>query len=988
MHTMFDINDQHFNIEGNVDCNYYLPDEFHLHLPESNSDISHLSLLHVNSRSLQKNHDNLTHLLSTVQFDFSVIGVTETWLSEKSPDLVDIDGFQLIRADRKTGRGGGVGFYINHTLVPKIRNDLTFTLSNAEILSIEFDVAHHNSVIVCVIYRPPNSNMELFFEDLEILLEKINVSKKACCLMGDFNIDLVQENDSSSTFRNILLSNSFYNTIDKPTRITSQTASLIDNIFINIHRDTLRSGIFYADVSDHLPIFLIVSDLFPNKHHVPTKITKRKITSQSLNEFKIDLTSEDWTDVLSCHDTDNAYELFWKKFSFYFDKNCPIIEIDAKKQRKKHPWITNGILRSIKKRNKLYKAYLCNKSDAECFEKYKRYRNNLTTIIRESRKLHFHHQFEKAKNNCNSTWKVIKEILNKRNTCKINKFNFKDVSYETPKEIAEKFNEYFAGVGPNQAKKINRRGTDFTKFINNLFHKTIFLHSVDNNEILKITKSLKNSYATGHDEISTNLLKKIIKPILTPLCHIFNLSLVNGVFPNSFKIAKVVPIYKKGDPMDITNYRPISILPCFSKLLEKIVHSRVDSFFSRNNLFNPDQYGFRKSHSTDAAILKLYDRVSGALADHEHVIGVFMDLSKAFDTLDHKILLSKLQHYGVRGIALDWFSSYLSSRYQYTVHESCISQMLPLTCGVPQGSILGPLLFLIYINDLVNVSDSLQYILFADDTNIFCSHADYDTLIEKLNAELPKLSLWFRSNMLCLNVSKTNFIHFMSCKRVNNEEENKILFIDDIAIEQKTCTKFLGVVINENFNWQDHVKHISTPIARNIGIIRKLRHFVPKKSLFLLYNSLVLPYISYCNIVWANSPGSTNSILLLQKKAIRLCAGSSYRAHTDPIFYEHKILKISDLHFLQTAIFMFRHNLNRLPSYFMTMFHLNRQIHSYNTRYASNIHLNNPRTLLAQKSIRHSGPDVWNSLSLDIRSSSTVESFKTSVKNMLITRYK
>ena len=191
--------------------------------------------------------------------------------------------------------------------------------------------------------------------------------------------------------------------------------------------------------------------------------------------------------------------------------------------------------------------------------------------------------------------------------------------------------------------------------------------------------------------------------------------------------------------------------PSLSKVLERIVHKRVYDFLVRNDLLNSDQFGFRKSHSTADALLKLYDRVSSALGNHKYVIGVFMDLSKAFDTLDHSILLSKLQHYGIRGLALDWFTSYLSDWFQYTVYDSCSSSLLPLTCGVPQGSILGPLLFLIYVNDLVKASDSLEYILFADDTNVFCSHTDYNTLIANLNIELPKLSFWFRSNMLSLN---------------------------------------------------------------------------------------------------------------------------------------------------------------------------------------------------------------------------------------------
>ena len=271
-----------------------------------------------------------------------------------------------------------------------------------------------------------------------------------------------------------------------------------------------------------------------------------------------------------------------------------------------------------------------------------------------------------------------------------------------------------------------------------------------------------------HDELSTSLLKSIIGSIVTPLVHICNLSLLTGVFPSSFKLAKVIPVHKKDNTMIVSNYRPISILPSFSKILERIVYNRLYEFFDQHKSLNPEQYGFRRSYSTDLALLKFYDRVSSALAAREHVVGVFMDLSKAFDTLDHTILLSKLAHYGVLGIALQWFSSYLTMRRQFTHYNLVNSDVLYLKCGVPQGSILGPLLFLIYINDICDVSNAaLNYTLFADDTSVFMSHREIDVLERAINSELPKLALWFRSNLLSLNVLKNNFIHFKGRKSDN-----------------------------------------------------------------------------------------------------------------------------------------------------------------------------------------------------------------------------
>ena len=340
-----------------------------------------------------------------------------------------------------------------------------------------------------------------------------------------------------------------------------------------------------------------------------------------------------------------------------------------------------------------------------------------------------------------------------------------------------------------------------------------------------------------------------------------------------------------------------------------------------------------------------------------------MDLSKAFDTIDHITLLSKLDNYGIRGPAYSWIKSYLSERKQFVYIDGHNSNMLNIQCGVPQGSILGPLLFLIYVNDIINSSKILNFIMFADDTTVIASHKNIGELINILNLELINVSSWFKCNKLSLNISKTNCMHFQSTHSNADAFIDYDIKIDGLTLEHKDTTKFLGVTIDKHLSWNPHIANITSQIAKGIGILYRSKHILPPKSLLMLYNTLILPYISYCNIIWGNC-GITklNSIFLLQKKAVRICTNSSYITHTNPLFHKLNVLKISDINILQTGTFMFKYINNLLPEVFSNLFSFNRNLHKYPTRTCDNIHLNNPRTLLAHKALRHHGPDIWNIL--------------------------
>ena len=269
-----------------------------------------------------------------------------------------------------------------------------------------------------------------------------------------------------------------------------------------------------------------------------------------------------------------------------------------------------------------------------------------------------------------------------------------------------------------------------------------------------------------------------------------------GSVPKDLKIAKVIPFHKSGDTRCFNNYRPISILPCFSKILEKLVYKRILAHLNKHSILYEHQYGFRTNHSTDMALLHLVEKIYTAINNNEYALGIFLDLSKAFDTVEHSILLSKLHHYGFQGLAYNWLTSYVSNREQFVLANGCASSRIQLSYGVPQGSILGPLLFLIYINDLASVSSTALPILFADDTNLILTHKHFDSLIREANYGLTKISEWFQINKLSLNIKKSNFIIFTGKNKMYPKSSAK-LSIDGNVIIQVSSTKFLGVLIDE-----------------------------------------------------------------------------------------------------------------------------------------------------------------------------------------------
>jgi len=457
--------------------------------------------------------------------------------------------------------------------------------------------------------------------------------------------------------------------------------------------------------------------------------------------------------------------------------------------------------------------------------------------------------------------------------------------------IANGFNNFFVSVGPQLAKKITCTVNPMSYI--NCIEKSIVVFNISCAEVKRIISSLKNSSA-GWDGIPTFAAKKCVESFIEPLTYLINSSFTEGIFPSELKLARVVPIFKAGDPTQVNNYRPISVLSFFSKIFEKIMYNHVLQYMTKNDAFYDRQFGFRQKHSTQLAIITLVDKITKSLDSGDIVISVFLDLKKAFDTVDHCILLNKLSAYGIRGNTLKWFKSYLTERSQYVIFDGAKSETHTVKCGVPQGSILGPLLFIIYMNDICNVSKLLFTIMYADDTSVLLSGKDLHDLTQLLNKELDLLSTWLKANKLSLNVEKTFYVVFHRAKL--KAGSNITLSMNDTILNKTSSIKYLGIIIDHKLKWNEHIAYVKNKIAKGVGIMYRARSLLDKRRLVDLYYSFVYPYLIYCVEVWgcANQTHLT-PLVLMQKKIVRIITFSTYLAHTQPLFHSLSILPLDKL---------------------------------------------------------------------------------------------
>ena len=972
-------------------CKYFDLNLNHLKVDKNHS----LILLHVNIRSLHKNFELFHEFLVTLNFNPDIICLTETRLKNEPLINIELPHHKFVHVDTTTA-AGGVAIYISDKLQYE-PSPIQYKLSSSECLWLEVsEISQKSKFIVGVVYRHPvQTHLNEFLESFSHCLFNLSNSKKVYYILGDFNINLMQENRSSfaNEYINLIVSNGAVPVITIPTRVTATSATLLDHIITNNMDQVINPAVIEADITDHYPILCTVH----KPKYSTTKNSKmfyRDKSSFCADSFRNDLQA-DLCNVFE-HQPELTNENFNEMFNLFSHTVLSTINIHAplkplsRKQKKlsQKPWITKGILTSIKKKRAMFKShFLSDNLEKKLY--FKKYMNKLTKIKALSKKSYFTTELKINQKDPRKIWDILRSALpasSKRAPVTSLKINGRIVSNQ--QVITEQFNEFFCSIGAHLASKFdNSAHSSYYKYLKRRVSPSIYLDVPELSEIINAINDLNINKAIGYDHISPYFLR-IGSTILAPYIQVFiDYCFTNGIFPENGTTAKVVPIFKKGKRDNPTNYRPISILTCFAKILERIIYKRLFTFLKKHNVILDSQYGFQSNRSTNHALIDVITNSFDNINDKLYTGLIFLDLTKAFDTVNHEILLLKLDHYGIRGQANDLLRAFLK-RKQFVSLNSHESSLLCNDFGVAQGSTLGPLLFLLYINDLPSSVNCIPR-LFADDTCLLFSASNPSKLRSHMQKDLDNITEWFKANKLTVNPSKSNVL--IIAPKLNKPHPHMDLSINNSPLPICQSAKYLGVIIDKLLNFDNHISTVEHKISRAVGIISKLRHYLPTSAILQIYYSLIHTHLLYGLIAWGSTYKSKlKKLLSLQNKAVKLIGGGLSRDSVTPLYYQLGILKLPDLFKFEIGKFVHAHFKNNLPPAISNFFLLTSVMSQKNTRSTQPqrncLYIPRYTTNRLQKCIRYQGVNIWNDIPTNIQNSS-FNLFKIRFKKHLLQTY-
>ena len=848
-----------------------------------------------------------------------IFGINETNLNS----MIHTDSinkplnYELERGDRPNCNSsrGGCGVLISKRLKYRLfpLNIVHTNMSKIEAIWIELT---EFNILFCFFYRSQKfTPVDTFLDYMTECMMQLHDRK--VIWVGDVNID--QRKLTNLQYRKLDITMKIFGMIQVVTEVTRRsyrngilTESTIDVVMTNCYSDFTSCKVLNDRIGDHEAL----------KFEMNFKVMKadkfKKVAIRNHSKKNIAALihylgkRSDYSPIIDCEDIDAATDGLNHHVNEAYEKFCPVKIIKCNSHYLFNP--SDELLKNICTKKKLFRKYkkarVKSANSEKCkklWDEYKEFKNkNVTRISKRDRKQNIVEDLKSKskKNDLKGIWKTIKTASNLPVTN-----SSKNPRDELDEEV---LNKYFTSIGPKIQSEIITEDDNVEKFIE-------FMPLIDTSEgmnnfceisedgVLEYISSLANDKSINN-KIPMKVYKCIIPSIITPITHIINKSLSSGIMPLSCKTALITPVYKgEGDKLDPGNYRPISILSILGKCIEYFVNISLTDYIKNNKILNDRQFGFRKENSTTYLMLELFDKIYNSKEKGKKPAIIFLDIKKAFDTVNHEILLRKLKYYGISGIVYKWFQSYLSNRYQSTKIGKRISIYLLVLWGIPQGSILGPILFSIFINDIVSIcKDSLPF-LFADDGALYIDNVDRNSY-SNIKSELKRILSWLSINKLCLNGDKTKFMIFDNLKNLDTidiiNDNSSTLTIKEEKVRTK---KYLGLIVDHSLKFFDHIDYIKKKVARRIGAMYKSKNLLPLKYRKMFANSLMLPYFDYLDIIWNKTTKSKLIELdILYKKIAKIALNYDMLESSKKVYQDMNWLPLHLRRQLHMSTYMFK----------------------------------------------------------------------------------
>ncbi len=928
----------------------------------------------------------LIELEALVQFEsIDILCLSESWLSNDYSDKdINISNMTKIYRRDRGSRGGGVAIFARDSLVVKRLKHIE--PSESEIICLDVQLPNSpKHILLTQCYRPDTRNVLDFSSDLlDIHDFSVQSNYYMSVYVGDFNgkndrwYVYDKTNTEGSILQSVIENMNCVQVVDFPTRFRNDKTSCLDLLFTN--RDNLISDLHSSSPigkSDHVPVIFEIKCNYPKIKKFTRNIWNLQAgNSEELNRHLLNL---DWETILDTNDanisTNRWYNLFIQVADLYIPHKTITINNDDL------PYMTRRLKKLIRTKDKYFKIYQSSGLESD-HDIYKFHRNTLTYELRQAESKYYDQLSQDLlinQTNSKMWWKLIKKTTS----------NTGSALHETPildndiliyddKGKAQAFNKFFT-----TSVQTENKDDPIPIDHNLLYYPKIPSITINEVDVYELLKKLDTSKATGPDNISNALLKHCSLSLAKPLCIIFNLSLKTGVFPLMWKSANVTPIFKnKGDKKNCDFYRPISLLPCVSKVFEKLMFSHIYEFLRKNKIIVPNQSGFTAGDSAIFQISHIIDKMLRSMDHGQEVTAIFLDLAKAFDIVWRKGLIFKLDRVGIRNSndckMLDWFSSYLSERSQKVVLNGIASDSMFNDSGVPQGSVLGPLLFLIYINDLVHGLKCQSY-LFADDTSLFDTSENVYDSIPRLASDLSFISSWAKKWKIKINASKTEGL-------IINKKANPSPYVIP-KIQLNGCQvnfvnehKHVGIWLNKKLDWKTHISNLASKANSRMGILRKFKYKLPRVVLNQCYLSYVRPLMEYGGALFANEDDKDLKLLDdIQMEALHIVSGAKKKTSHELLKKEANWPDLSLRRTFQQVIFLHKIIHNKYPTYlYKSLPPMRDQSNRPERKYKFNTpHFDHA---FYRDSIIPSSISNWNELPNHIRTIVKIDTFKLMLK--------